>query len=177
MATHAVCHLQVLAVDALRAERVLTSGQDHTCRVWKVPEESQLIFRYTKVCTHVRAQPVPGSKWLLSVPFCRQPPGSLVARCPGAKQVQHAEMLDTRRRGYGQAIDCVAYVTGTEWVSGSSDGGLALWSQLKKKPVRVASPPTTHASMVPMHACSGAQHMWCMTPVQLHVHSKLFLSC
>lgn len=40
-----VPQLQVLAVDALRAERVLTSGQDHTCRVWKVPEESQLIFR------------------------------------------------------------------------------------------------------------------------------------
>ena len=39
------CFPQVLAVDALRAERVLTSGQDHTCRVWKVPEESQLIFR------------------------------------------------------------------------------------------------------------------------------------
>lgn len=39
--------VQVLAVDALRAERVLTSGQDHTCRVWKVPEESQLIFRYS----------------------------------------------------------------------------------------------------------------------------------
>ncbi len=31
----------------------------------------------------------------------------------------------------------MAYVTGTEWVSGSSDGGLALWSQLKKKPVHV----------------------------------------
>jgi hypothetical protein len=44
--TNASCTVvQVLAVDALRAERVLTSGQDHTCRVWKVPEESQLIFR------------------------------------------------------------------------------------------------------------------------------------
>ncbi len=26
------------------------------------------------------------------------------------------------------------YVTGTEWVTGSNDGLLALWSQLKKKP-------------------------------------------
>jgi hypothetical protein len=47
-----------------------------------------------------------------------------------------ATLLFTPCRGYGQAIDCVSYVTGTEWVSGSSDGGLALWSQLKKKPVR-----------------------------------------
>lgn len=36
---------EVYAVDALRQERVVTSGNDHTCRVWKIPEESQLIFR------------------------------------------------------------------------------------------------------------------------------------
>lgn len=75
---------EVVAVDVLRQERVLTSGQDRTCRVWKVPEESQLIFR-----------------------------------------------------GYGQAIDTVAYVTGTEWLSGGSDGGVSLWSQMKKKPISV----------------------------------------
>ena len=32
-------------MDALRQERVLSTGHDHTCRVWKVPEESQLIYR------------------------------------------------------------------------------------------------------------------------------------
>lgn len=31
----------------------------------------------------------------------------------------------------------MAYVSGTEWVSGGSDGGLSLWSQMKKKPVSV----------------------------------------
>lgn len=50
-------------------------------------------------------------------------------------------------RGYGQAIDCVAYVTGTEWVSGSSDGSLALWSQLKKKPVRTGPRPAAERGM------------------------------
>ena len=39
------CNVQVLAVDALRQERVVSSGHDHTCRVWKIAEESQLIFR------------------------------------------------------------------------------------------------------------------------------------
>ena len=34
-------------------------------------------------------------------------------------------------------VECCAYVTGTEWLTGSSDGALALWSQLKKKPVAV----------------------------------------
>lgn len=35
------------------------------------------------------------------------------------------------------AVDCCRYITGTEWVTGSSDGSLAVWSQLKKKPVSV----------------------------------------
>lgn len=36
---------EVLGVDALRAERAISCGADRTCRVWKIPEESQLIFR------------------------------------------------------------------------------------------------------------------------------------
>jgi ribosomal RNA-processing protein 9 len=39
---------EVLGVDAApggRAERALTCGADRTCRLWKIPEESQLIYR------------------------------------------------------------------------------------------------------------------------------------
>ncbi|GLC40987.1 hypothetical protein PLESTB_000954900 [Pleodorina starrii] len=75
---------EVLAVDFLRAERLLTAGHDHTCRIWKIPEESHLVFR-----THDRA------------------------------------------------LDCARFVTATEWLSGGCDGGLHLWSQMKKKPVFV----------------------------------------
>ncbi|KAL8507379.1 hypothetical protein ACS0TY_018072 [Phlomoides rotata] len=35
----------VLTIDSLRKERVLTVGRDRTMHLWKVPEESQLIFR------------------------------------------------------------------------------------------------------------------------------------
>jgi hypothetical protein len=38
-------HPQVLALDVLRAERAVSTGADRSCRVWKVPEESQLIFK------------------------------------------------------------------------------------------------------------------------------------
>lgn len=62
----------------------MTSGHDHTCRVWKVPEESQLIFR-----------------------------------------------------SHAPAVDCARYITGTQWVTGASDGSLAVWSQMKKRPVSV----------------------------------------
>ncbi|XP_020551816.1 U3 snoRNP-associated protein-like EMB2271 isoform X2 [Sesamum indicum] len=35
---------EVLTIDSLRKERVLTVGRDRTMRLWKVPEESQLKF-------------------------------------------------------------------------------------------------------------------------------------
>lgn len=35
----------VLTIDCLRKERVLTVGRDRTMHLWKVPEESQLIYR------------------------------------------------------------------------------------------------------------------------------------
>ncbi len=36
---------EVLSLDVLRAERAVTGGSDHSVRIWKVPEESQLVFR------------------------------------------------------------------------------------------------------------------------------------
>ncbi len=36
---------EVLCMDMLKAERAVTGGYDKTCRVWKIPEESQLVFR------------------------------------------------------------------------------------------------------------------------------------
>eukprot|EP00201_Polytomella_parva_P003859 CAMPEP_0175072908 /NCGR_PEP_ID=MMETSP0052_2-20121109/20211_1 /TAXON_ID=51329 ORGANISM="Polytomella parva, Strain SAG 63-3" /NCGR_SAMPLE_ID=MMETSP0052_2 /ASSEMBLY_ACC=CAM_ASM_000194 /LENGTH=410 /DNA_ID=CAMNT_0016340545 /DNA_START=20 /DNA_END=1248 /DNA_ORIENTATION=+ len=36
---------EILAIDCLRNERAVTAAHDHTCRIWKIPEESQLVFR------------------------------------------------------------------------------------------------------------------------------------
>ncbi|KAK9867799.1 hypothetical protein WJX84_000811 [Apatococcus fuscideae] len=73
---------EALSIDLLRQERAVSVGHDHTCRVWKVADESQLIFR-----------------------------------------------------AHSPAMDCCRYVTGTDWVTGSSDGTVAFWTQTKKKPV------------------------------------------
>jgi len=35
----------ILGLDSLQADRALTCGSDRTCRIWKIPEESQLVFR------------------------------------------------------------------------------------------------------------------------------------
>ncbi|KAL5771871.1 hypothetical protein ACOSP7_011480 [Xanthoceras sorbifolium] len=36
---------EILAIDSLRRERVLTVGRDRSMQLWKVPEESRLVFR------------------------------------------------------------------------------------------------------------------------------------
>eukprot|EP00941_MAST-03F_sp_MAST-3F-sp1_P002020 g2020.t1 len=36
---------EINAISALRRERCITSGRDNTVRLWKIPEESQLVFR------------------------------------------------------------------------------------------------------------------------------------
>eukprot|EP01133_Synstelium_polycarpum_P015959 gene15959-18973_t len=35
----------ITAIDALSRERCITASNDRTCRVWKIPEETQLIYR------------------------------------------------------------------------------------------------------------------------------------
>ena len=54
---------EVLSLDALRAERVLSCGADRTCRVWKVAEESQLVFR-GHCLTIEAARYVTGGEWI-----------------------------------------------------------------------------------------------------------------
>ncbi|XP_008784782.2 U3 snoRNP-associated protein-like YAOH [Phoenix dactylifera] len=75
---------EILTVDCLRKERLLTVGRDRTMRLWKVPEESQLIFR------------APAS-----------------------------------------SLECCCFINDSEFLSGSDDGSIALWSILRKKPTHI----------------------------------------
>jgi len=54
----------------------------------------------------------------------------------------------------------VAYVTGTEWVSGGSDGGLSLWSQMKKKPVSVVRHAHSTAAAAAAADAGGDAASW-----------------
>jgi ribosomal RNA-processing protein 9 len=42
---------EVTALDVLARERCISSGADRTCRLWKIPEETQLIFRASSLTT------------------------------------------------------------------------------------------------------------------------------
>ncbi|XP_010905427.2 U3 snoRNP-associated protein-like YAOH [Elaeis guineensis] len=75
---------EILTIDCLRKERLLTVGRDRTMRLWKVPEESQLIFR------------APAS-----------------------------------------SLECCCFLNDSEFLSGSDDGSIELWSMLRKKPTNI----------------------------------------
>ncbi|XP_008794456.2 U3 snoRNP-associated protein-like YAOH [Phoenix dactylifera] len=75
---------EILTIDCLRKERLLTAGRDRTMRLWKVPEESQLIFR------------APAS-----------------------------------------SLECSCFINDSEFLSGSDDGSIELWSILRKKPTHI----------------------------------------
>ncbi|KAF2293145.1 hypothetical protein GH714_037927 [Hevea brasiliensis] len=75
---------EVLTVDCLRKERVLATGRDRTMQLFKVPEESRLIFRAS-----------------------------------------------------ASSLECCCFIDNDEFLSGSDDGNIELWSVQKKKPVYI----------------------------------------
>lgn len=99
------------AVDVLRQDRAVSAGLDRTCRVWKIPEEAQMVYRASALATDcVKCVPL-----TLCVPQIHR---QTLSGCMTGRVLRR-------------------YVTGTEWLSGNYDGSVALWSQLKKKPVHI----------------------------------------
>eukprot|EP00268_Persea_americana_P028290 TRINITY_DN27485_c0_g2_i1.p1 TRINITY_DN27485_c0_g2~~TRINITY_DN27485_c0_g2_i1.p1 ORF type:complete len:510 (+),score=93.46 TRINITY_DN27485_c0_g2_i1:106-1635(+) len=85
---------EVLTIDCLWKERLLTVGRDRTMRLWKVPEESQLVFR---------------------------------AR--------------------SSSLECCCFINNEEFLSGSDDGSIELWSVMRKKPAFIVK--NAHAISAP----------------------------
>ena len=107
-------------------ERCLSVGaRDRTARIWKVIEETQLVFRGGS-----------GSSGNNSKPVSRKPasgkPGSAV---------------EAKKYAEG-SIDRVAVIENDVFVTGSDNGSLCLWNSQKKKPV--FTQPLTHGLEEPL---------------------------
>lgn len=72
---------EIMGVDCDNKERPITVSRDHTSRMWKIADETHLVFR-----------------------------------------------------GGGYSLDCITLMGGGAWVTGSDNGSLQLWQQMKKKP-------------------------------------------
>ncbi|KAI0768293.1 WD40-repeat-containing domain protein [Trametes elegans] len=111
----------VLSIDALRAETAVSAGgRDKTVRFWKVPEETQLVFRGGG-----------GSKWYDD--FDGMDEDDAQGRSKGGKENANSE------RFVEGSIECVAMIDETTFVSGGDSGSISLWSTQKKKPTYTQS--------------------------------------
>uniref|UniRef100_A0A0E0D3W0 Uncharacterized protein n=2 Tax=Oryza meridionalis TaxID=40149 RepID=A0A0E0D3W0_9ORYZ len=76
---------EVLTMDALSKDRLLTVARDRTMHLWKIPEESQLLFRAPATAS----------------------------------------------------LECCCFIDDKEFLTGSDDGSVELWSIMRKKPTHI----------------------------------------
>ncbi|KAI0752885.1 WD40-repeat-containing domain protein [Daedaleopsis nitida] len=107
----------VLSIDALREETAVSAGgRDKTVRYWKVPEETQLVFRGGG-----------GSRWYDDLEGMDE--DNADAGPKGGKSAAKSEKF------VEGSIECVAMIDETTFVSGGDSGSISLWSTQRKKPI------------------------------------------
>ncbi|KAL2019618.1 hypothetical protein VTK56DRAFT_9433 [Thermocarpiscus australiensis] len=115
---------EILDIDALGQERCVSVGaRDRTARYWKVPEESQLVFR---------GGGDPGSK----------------KQQQHHNKLPAAGVVDPASAAHEGSMDRVAMLDDDMFVTGSDNGDLALWSIQRKKPLHVV--PRAHGIEPPL---------------------------
>lgn len=112
---------EVVDVAALALERCVSVGaRDRTARLWKVVEESQLVFR--------------GGGGGGSEKKHRNPSNHLPTTTVNGDSTTTTTSSSSRSYAEG-SIDRVAMIDEEAFITGSDNGGLSLWSLHKKKPV------------------------------------------
>ncbi|KAJ3373949.1 pre-rRNA processing protein [Kappamyces sp. JEL0680] len=103
---------RITCIDALSRERCITAGsRDRTCRLWKIVEESQLVFR--------------GGGGL-----------SVSEDLVVMEKMGEATKKREKDNGLsGGSLDVVAMIDEEHFLTGSDSGAISLWVQSKKKPV------------------------------------------
>jgi ribosomal RNA-processing protein 9 len=118
----------VVDIDALAQERCVSVGaRDRTARLWKVVEETQLVFR--------------GGGGDSSSSKKKK-------RDQESSSAPDADGLDPDSLAHEGCMDRVAMIDDELFVTGSDNGALALWSIQKKKPVFVL--PRAHGVDPPL---------------------------
>lgn len=121
----------VVDIDALAQERCVSVGaRDRTARLWKVVEETQLVFRGG------------GGDSSSSKKKKNRKNGDAAAAAPDT------EGLDPGSLAHEGCMDRVSMIDDELFVTGSDNGAIALWSIQKKKPVFVL--PRAHGVDPPL---------------------------
>ncbi|KAI8474140.1 MAG: WD40-repeat-containing domain protein [Monoraphidium minutum] len=139
---------EVYAVDVLRQERAVSCGHDHTARVWKVQEESHLIFRAhhpaLECCRYIT-----GTEWLSGADDgslqvwtqLKKKPVSVVRGAHrregpsgGGGRPPAAGSWATANSEAAAWVQSVALARGSDFAaSGAGDGAIRLWAVEQSK--------------------------------------------
>ncbi|KZT01604.1 WD40 repeat-like protein [Laetiporus sulphureus 93-53] len=112
----------VLSLDALRGETAVSAGgRDKTVRYWKIPEETQLVFRGGG-----------RSRWFDDLEGLEEEDGEEDGAKPRKKRKGEGRSETKFVEG---SIECVAMIDESIFVSGGDSGSISLWTTQKKKPV------------------------------------------
>ncbi|GJE98703.1 WD40 repeat domain-containing protein [Phanerochaete sordida] len=108
----------VLNIDSLIKETAVSvGGRDKTVRYWKVPDESQLVFRGGNKTGWEDALEGGNLDDEMEVEGARKKPGK------------------TTEKFIEGSIECCTMLDETTFVSGGDSGSISLWSTQKKKPI------------------------------------------
>ncbi|KAH9927544.1 WD40 repeat-like protein [Amylocystis lapponica] len=116
----------ILALDALRGETAVSAGgRDKTVRYYKIPEETQLVFRGGGT-----------SKWADEFDGMDvQSDGEAAPDAPATGRKAKRRGGKTEEKFVEGSIECVAMIDESTFVSGGDSGSISLWTTQKKKPV------------------------------------------
>ncbi len=129
----------ILGLDSLQGDRALTCGADRTCRVWKIPEESQLVFRGN--CVNIESCAyVTSSEWVTgdgqgSVQLWNSAKKKPTYTCRNAHVADIIPDDSTEYVGAGSIggdacswVGSVAVCPGSDLIaSGAGDGAIQFW--------------------------------------------------
>ena len=119
----------ILSIDALRGETAVSvGGRDKTVRYWKVPEESQLVFRGGG-----------GSTWHDDLDGMDEDGGE-----DGAKKKAGKAIDEASEKFVEGSIECVAMIDETTFVSGGDSGCVVLLRPRDELALIRASPLQIH---------------------------------
>lgn len=113
---------KIHSIAALRGEiAVSAGGRDKTCRYWKVPDETQLVFRGggpSKIRNLLEG-------------------GSFDDDNEQQRSIQEIQKKakEGEKKFIEGSIDCVAMVDDATFLSGGDSGSICIWSTGKKKPI------------------------------------------
>ncbi|KIN93197.1 hypothetical protein M404DRAFT_537029 [Pisolithus tinctorius Marx 270] len=113
----------IVSLDALRGETAVTAGaRDRTIRYWKIPEESQLVFRG-------------GGKSAIRELLEGGAFEGHEDEGEAGQQTKSKTGSDPQKRFVEGSIECVALIDETNFISGGDTGSICLWNTGKKKPI------------------------------------------